>query len=55
MNVPHAHGGSGIRARLAVLTVSDTRTDADDDSGALLRRLLLDGGHEVVESKTLVC
>jgi molybdenum cofactor biosynthesis protein B len=32
----------------AVLTVSDTRTEATDRSGALARELLAGGGHEVV-------
>jgi molybdenum cofactor biosynthesis protein B len=33
---------------IAVLTVSDTRTDADDKSGALLREKAMAAGHEVV-------
>jgi molybdenum cofactor biosynthesis protein B len=33
--------------RLAVLTVSDTRTDETDKSGALLVDLLTDAGHEL--------
>jgi molybdenum cofactor biosynthesis protein B len=33
--------------RCAVLTVSDTRTEENDTSGALIRRLLTDAGHEV--------
>lgn len=32
----------------AVITVSDTRTAADDQSGAAIRRLLEAAGHEVV-------
>jgi molybdenum cofactor biosynthesis protein B len=34
------------RLRVAVLTVSDTRTEATDDSGALARDLLARAGHE---------
>lgn len=34
--------------RVYVLTVSDTRTVADDKSGQLLRQLLEAGGHQVV-------
>jgi molybdenum cofactor biosynthesis protein B len=34
--------------RCAVLTVSDTRTEATDSSGALIRRRLAEQGHEVV-------
>ncbi len=36
------------RARVHVLTVSDTRTVADDTSGALCAELARAGGHEVV-------
>jgi molybdenum cofactor biosynthesis protein B len=34
--------------RCAVLTVSDTRTEETDSSGALIRRRLVEHGHEVV-------
>jgi len=34
--------------RCALLTVSDTRTEADDESGALMRRLVEDAGHLAV-------
>jgi len=33
-----------------VLTISDTKTPETDTSGALIRQLLLDAGHEVVGS-----
>lgn len=33
----------------AVITVSDTRTEADDRSGALIRSMLIDAGHSVVD------
>jgi molybdenum cofactor biosynthesis protein B len=33
-----------------VLTISDTKTPGTDTSGALIRKLLLDAGHEVVGS-----
>jgi molybdenum cofactor biosynthesis protein B len=36
------------RVRCAVLTVSDTRTEATDTSGALIRELLGSAGHDVV-------
>ena len=32
---------------LAVLTISDTRTEATDESGALIRRLCAEAGHTV--------
>jgi molybdopterin adenylyltransferase len=35
--------------RIAVLTVSDTRTIKDDKSGALLARMLAEAGHELAE------
>ncbi len=33
--------------RCAIITVSDTRTEADDDSGRLIRQLLEEAGHSV--------
>lgn len=36
------------RARVFVVTVSDTRTEEDDESGRLCRTLVEGGGHEVV-------
>lgn len=39
--------------QIAVMTVSDTRTEADDTSGATLRRLAEDAGHTVI-AKTIV-
>jgi molybdenum cofactor biosynthesis protein B len=44
-----AESDARLRAvRCAVLTVSDTRTEANDRSGALARELLTGAGHEVV-------
>lgn len=40
---------SFIPLNLALLTVSDTRTEADDKSGAVLRRLVSEAGHRVHE------
>ena len=34
---------------IAVLTVSDTRTDADDKSGQVLVERIKDAGHHLVE------
>lgn len=46
---PHAHPGPAIGpARLALLTISDTRTAADDVSGETMRRLVESGGHTAV-------
>jgi molybdenum cofactor biosynthesis protein B len=36
------------RVRCAVITVSDTRTEETDTSGALIRERLADAGHEVL-------
>ncbi|MDH5355270.1 MAG: molybdenum cofactor biosynthesis protein B [Gammaproteobacteria bacterium] len=38
-----------IPLNIAVLTVSDSRTEADDKSGALLVKLLQDDGHQLAE------
>ncbi|MGZ3418212.1 MAG: MogA/MoaB family molybdenum cofactor biosynthesis protein [Polyangiales bacterium] len=42
----HHHDRHGISA--VIVTVSDTRTIADDESGALITELLRAAGHEVV-------
>lgn len=39
--------------RCALLTVSDSRTEATDESGALMRRLVEGAGHEVVTQALL--
>jgi len=39
--------------RCAIVTLSDTRTAADDAGGALLRDLLTNAGHEVVDARIL--
>lgn len=38
-----------IPLNIAVLTISDSRTEADDKSGALLVKLLKDDGHQLAE------
>lgn len=50
-----AHGAAGAhdakdrpRARVTILTVSDTRTFADDEGGAVAEDLVKGAGHEVV-------
>jgi molybdopterin adenylyltransferase len=40
-------------ARVFVLTVSDTRDEAADDSGALIKQLLIGVGHEVAGYKVV--
>lgn len=44
----HQRSGQGISARCAIITLSDTRTTANDASGARIRQLLEESGHEVV-------
>lgn len=45
------HRARGPRSvRCFALTISDTKTEADDASGDLIRRLAQEGGHEVVGS-----
>ena len=39
--------------RVAVLTVSDSRTEATDESGPLARRLLREAGHEIARHALL--
>src|SRR6185369_14304258 len=44
----HAHRKHGpAQVRCAVLTVSDTRTEETDTSGARIRDLLVGAGHEI--------
>jgi molybdopterin adenylyltransferase len=38
-----------VALRIALMTISDTRTEADDKSGATLRSLVVDSGHSVAE------
>lgn len=45
----HGHGGGPIQ--VAVLTVSDTRTEQTDHSGALARRAILEAGHAVFDHR----
>lgn len=51
MSHPHqAHAAQKEKVRAFVLTVSDTRTEATDTGGQLLRQLLQEAGHEIVGS-----
>ena len=46
---PAEHRSRGPRAvRCAVITISDTRTEADDKSGQLIQERLRAAGHEIV-------
>jgi molybdenum cofactor biosynthesis protein B len=50
MSEKHRHGDPRS-VRVAVVTVSDTRTEADDEGGRLLRERLTAAGHEVVDHR----
>jgi len=49
----HLRHASEVRAGLALLTVSDTRTESDDRSGLLIRSLAEAAGHRVVDYRLL--
>jgi molybdenum cofactor biosynthesis protein B len=49
----HPHHAAPVRAGVALLTVSDTRTAETDQSGATARRLLEAAGHRVVDYRIL--
>ena len=43
----HRHGGAHAHLKLGVITASDTRTVATDESGGLIREMLGKAGHTV--------
>lgn len=45
----HQTESAGIAAGCAIVTLSDTRTEANDTSGAAIRRLLTEAGHKVID------
>ncbi len=47
----HRAAARGQSAACVVLTVSDTRTEADDRGGALIRQRLTDAGHTVADHR----
>jgi molybdenum cofactor biosynthesis protein B len=49
----HLRHASEVRAGLALLTVSDTRTESDDRSGLLIRSLVEAAGHRIVDYRLL--
>jgi molybdopterin adenylyltransferase len=51
--VEHTRSAEQIIARCAVITLSDTRTEATDTSGAAIRQLLQAQGHEVAYARLL--
>ena len=49
----HRHGAGHAHLKLAVITASDTRTAANDQSGALIRELLENAGHRIAHYEIL--
>src|SRR5579863_982287 len=49
----HRHGAGHAHLKLAVITASDTRTAANDQSGALIRELLENAGHHIAHYEIL--
>ena len=49
----HEKASQGVLARCGVITLSDTRTPADDHSGDRIVALLTEAGHEVAERTLL--
>jgi molybdenum cofactor biosynthesis protein B len=48
------HGPDLIPVRIAVLTVSDTRTEETDKSGNFLAQCVTDTGHQVVDKRIVI-
>ena len=46
--MPHAHPSGPQSVRVVTVTISDTRTEADDESGRVLREALTTAGHVVI-------
>jgi molybdenum cofactor biosynthesis protein B len=49
----HPHAGGGTQANVAWLTISDTRSEEDDRSGAAGRELVRAAGHAVIDYRIL--
>ena len=49
----HRRRGAAVAARVAVVTLSDTRTPDTDTSGQRIRELLVAGGHTVADHRLL--
>jgi molybdenum cofactor biosynthesis protein B len=53
MSAGEHRGSAPARVRVALLTISDTRTEADDTAGRSARALCEAAGHEVVDQRIL--
>ena len=51
--IAHQKAAKDTPVRCAILTISDTRTEETDTSGALMRQLLEEAGHEVVSKRII--
>lgn len=49
----HRHGAGRAHLKMAVLTASDTRTAANDESGSVIRELLQKAGHTIAHYEIL--
>jgi molybdenum cofactor biosynthesis protein B len=50
----HSHRADAPRAvRFALVTISDTRTEADDKAGAAAKMLVSAGGHTIIDQRIL--
>ncbi|EQD57743.1 Molybdopterin binding domain protein, partial [mine drainage metagenome] len=47
----HEHTSKGDKARFSILTCSNTRVQENDESGAILHRILKDSGYGDVEMR----
>jgi molybdenum cofactor biosynthesis protein B len=52
-DVNHRLAATGVVARCAVVTLSDTRTEQTDGSGSAIRRLLSEAGHLIGDYRIL--
>jgi molybdenum cofactor biosynthesis protein B len=48
VSAPEHRGDAPTAVRIAVVTISDTRTEANDTSGDTIARMLADAGHHIV-------
>ena len=53
MHHPHHHEAAAIRARVALLTISDSRDEATDNSGRIARDRIEKAGHRIVHYRIL--
>ena len=52
-HVEHQQAAASIAVRVAVLTLSDTRTNESDVSGRTIERLLRDANYDVIDRRLI--